>query len=142
MFRHSIKIRFLALFVVAFICLNAGGAMCVAYCRGTEAVEPESDHCPLEKLEEHFDRAGDEKRSAVVRTSEIDCCPMTVSFFAAPLEQVTFKFQAAASAAVSVSYEHPTRPRSQVRSVEIIPYRGPPLLDCRTDRIKYRLLRI
>jgi hypothetical protein len=94
--RRMIKLT--ALFVVAFICLNAGGAMCVAYCQ-TFNVTAEPEHCPLKKLSNHCDKANESDLSAAasIGTGESDCCTMTVSFLAESWLASTFRDQTSAS---------------------------------------------
>src|SRR5687767_13736630 len=101
MFRHKASVRLTALFVVAFICLNAGGAMCVAYCQSFD-VAAEEEHCPLKKLSEHCDGADDDQKpfAASFVSHSADCCPMTVSLFSAPVEKLSFSFGAVAEVPV------------------------------------------
>ena len=141
----ALKIRLLALFVIAFICLNAGGAVCVAYCQSFEVAVTEHDQCPLNQLENHSgksenDEAGHDSVSA--DSGELDCCPMTVSFFAAPVEKHTYSFDSAPPAAAVLSVAAVEHEVVQVRTPPIVHYRGPPPLDRRTLRIKHCIIRI
>jgi hypothetical protein len=140
---HSLKTRILALFVTIFVCLNGAGAACVAYCQTMDAPEQTADHCPLKKLSEHCDKAGGEPPSqASAQSSDFDCCPMTVSFFAGPIEKNSFSVKQPATAEVIKAEVF----RSGFRSITplrlAISYRGPPPLDRRPDRIKHRVLLI
>jgi hypothetical protein len=133
----------MAAFVVAFVCLNAAGALCVAYCRSNESVAATPDHCPLKKAGTHCDRTADITDADAIKTSEIDCCPMTVSFFPAPLEKPSFNFEPATAALVVGRSDAPLTPVLSKFTVGVTEsYRGPPLLDRRINRIKHRLLRI
>ena len=133
----------MAAFVVAFVCLNAAGAVCVAYCRSTESVAVSPDHGPLKKTGHHCDKPEGKSDADAIKTSEIDCCPMTISFFPAPLEKPTFNFAPATAALVAVGFDVPLAPVLTKFAVGVTEsYRGPPLLDRRPDRIKHRLLRI
>ena len=143
MHKRSIKIRLLAIFIVAFVCLNAGGGACVAYCRTTEVVETE--HCPLKKTDEHCDKTGKTepaRASLDVGTGEFDCCPMTVSFFAAPIQSNTLSFTDHAAATAShPRYLQPTFIAD--RSIpDPVAYRGPPPLDARVLRLQHCIIRI
>lgn len=144
--KRSLKIKFLAAFVIAFVCMNAGGAVCVAYCQSSEIAAIEApEHCPLKKAASHCDKPGDseDKRDAIsMQTDELDCCPMTVSFFAAPIEKnpLSFSRPTVASAA-------PAGPFDIAFAVDrtlptTVNYRGPPLIDRRSLRIQHRILRI
>ena len=144
---RSFKFKFLAGFVLAFICLNAGGAVCVAYCQSFGiAAAAESEHCPLKKASAvHCDKSQDDndKRDSMSVAADIECCPMTVSFFAAPVEKNSLSFAPAPTAAATVRREvfKPLAHRNE--SLALVPnYRGPPPLDRRIERIKHALLRI
>lgn len=142
MISHSLKIRFLALFVTIFVCLNGAGAACVAYCQTIDAPEQTADHCPLKKLSAHCDKANDESTTAAsAQSSDFDCCPMTVSFFAAPVEKNSFSSKQPATAADIKAESFRIEFRSITTLRPAISYRGPPL-DRRLDRIKHRLLLI
>lgn len=139
MHRHSLKTRFLALFVTAFVCLNGAGAACVAYCQTMDEPAETADHCPLKKLAEDCDS---DRPAFSAHDGEFDCCPMTVSFFAAPFEKHSYSFkQSAAAAVVPVGFIR-AEYRSFTPLISSISYRGPPPLDRRIDRIKHRVLLI
>ena len=141
----NIKTKLLAMFVALFVCLNAGGALCVAYCTSFEIASDETEHCPLKKTEEHCNKQvqGEPERTSLnLATGEVDCCPMAVSFFAAPIEKNSLSFARPALAAAS-------QPRSVQlvfsadRSIpDVADYRGPPPLDRRGLRIRHRIIRI
>ena len=142
--KRSLKIRFLALFVTVFICLNGAGAACVAYCQSTMG-EPEdaADHCPLKKLSGHCNKEGDNSSPSFSAIgSGADCCPMTVSFFAGPIEKNSFsvKHVAAATVITPATFVFSFRSVTPLRSA--MSYRGPPPIDRRPDRIKHRVLLI
>jgi hypothetical protein len=143
MFRHKALVRFIAIFVAAFICMNAGGAMCVAYCQGF-AKAAETEHCPLQKASHHCNKAKTEgdPSSESIGSHFDDCCPMTVSFFASPVEKTFSSFEAAAESLMPrTEYSHPVigpvRPLTATRR-----YFGPPPLDRRIDRLKHCIIRI
>jgi hypothetical protein len=142
MFRLRQIRKLTSIFVVAFICLNAGGAVCVAYCQTFDIAAAESEHCPLKKISNDCD--GDDEQasdSATVLGDELDCCPMTVSFFAGPIEKSSFSFDAGVEIAeVAQTFVAP-RFAALTLSDRSYTYRGPPL-DRRTDRLKHCLIRI
>jgi hypothetical protein len=142
MHAKSLKIRLIAVFLVAFVCLNASGAACVAYCQTSETAF--LDHPPPKKNSKHCEPQSDAPESPSVNFSageSADCCPMTVSFVGAPLEQTKFSFETAQLAIVANT--KPQRPFifQNARSANPQPYRGPPL-DRRIDRVKHCVIRI
>lgn len=142
MFRRRIQIKLFAVFVMAFVCLNASGAACLAYCE-TLGITAETDECPLKKLSEHCDKAGEQTPHSIsVDSHEIDCCPIVASFFTAPVEAKSFSFETAAQA-VPIRSEA-TEPTFGVADTFAATsrYRGPPPLDRRIDRLKYQVFRI
>ena len=144
--RSSLTTRLIAIFLVAFVCLNAGGALCVAYCQSSfEAAHEQNDHYPLNKKAGHCDpeqQDRDSQNFAAVGSSELDCCPMTVSFIAAPIEKNSFSVKVPVTALVA-SFE-PTEPAVFSRIKLNVPaaYRGPPPLDRRISRLKNGVIRI
>lgn len=143
MFRRRIQIKLFAVFVMAFVCLNASGAACVAYCETFE-VTAETEHCPLKKLSEDCDKTNEPTPQSISLDShEIDCCPMSVSFFGVPVESKSFSFDQV-SRDVLPQYVS-LQPSSSVLSNTFaanFDYRGPPPLDRRFDRLKHRVFRI
>jgi hypothetical protein len=90
MFRHSVKMRFGSLFVLVFLCLNASGAACLAYCEEFE-IFPDSDSCPLAKLSDdcakhHAAGSRRNNESVSLPSTEIDCCALAINFVSAPIE--------------------------------------------------------
>ncbi|MEQ1762080.1 MAG: hypothetical protein ABL984_02935 [Pyrinomonadaceae bacterium] len=141
---RSLKVRFLSLFVTVFICLNGAGAACVAYCQSTmDAPEESADHCPLKKLSGHCNKEGENPSPSFSKNgSDADCCPMTVSFFAGPIEKHSFSVkQPAAAAVIKVEVSRPSF-ASLVPLRSAVSYRGPPPIDRRPDRIKHQVLLI
>ena len=143
MFRHRLFAKLTALFVTAFICLNAGGAFCVAYCQEFVAAA-EAEHCPLQKKSEHCDKnktRHSDSNALDASNGEMDCCPLTVSLFAAPVEAKNFFFEAALAIPVQEVLFKPAAFQSQRRFLSDINYRGPPL-DLRINRLKHSVFRI
>ena len=145
--RPPLKIRFLALFVLIFVCLNASGAVCVAYCRGFETKKAVTRHCPLQKAAaKHCNHTSQQKaptHDSIVSVSDgFEFCPMTVTFLAATIETRSL---VPAEPVLSAVVDPKRVVVSLVIDRDIAPdinYRGPPLLDRRTERIKHRILLI
>lgn len=142
--QSSLEIKLIALFVVAFVCLNAGGAVCVAYCRSTLESVASAEHCPLQKAKNHCDHQATEdanESASAIRTNPADCCPMTISFIGAPIEKRSAFFEQAVVPAEVVPGQFVFSYSFKPFSPSIDAYRGPPL-DRRGDRLKHRLIRI
>ena len=144
MLRGKATTKLIAFFVVAFICLNAGGAMCVAYCQTFEFT-PEPEHCPLKRLSGdcHKAKVDDRTLHFSAEGNNTDCCPMTVSFVAGPLDTHSLSFDKQPTVIAIEKFEE----RRRLVKLESLfarhsTYRGPPPLDRRIERIKRRLLRI
>ena len=133
------------MFVLAFICLNAAGAACVAYCKTWETASQESEHCPLKKTADHCDKSAEaspDSDSVTLKADEFECCPMTISIVAAPIEKRvdTITPALAVAAVLPATFRPKENPlRYFTHSFD---YRGPPPLDRRVDRIKHRVLLI
>jgi hypothetical protein len=144
MYRRDLKTRLIAMFVVAFVCLNAGGSACIAYCQTFDSAAA-ADHCPLEKTANHCDKEAEVEEntdSVGIEGTRLDCCPMTVSFFAAPIEKTSFSLSQPAVTTVVETKPTDLLVVSAASFNATFNYRGPPLIDRRVDRIKHRLLRI
>ncbi len=144
MLRNRIVTRFVALFVVAFICLNAGGSVCVAYCQTFDLAD-ETEHFPVQELPEHCNKSksGADDSNAVVTTEseEADCCPFTISFVAAPVEGNQASVVTIAAIPIQELLPAPTLVATATHSIILTPYRGPPM-DHRIDRLKNCIIRI
>ena len=143
MLRNRIVTRFVALFVVAFICLNAGGAVCVAYCQ-TFDQKVDFGHSSLQKSSGHCDRAADQlgdSNEIANPTGDMDCCPFTTSFVAAPVEKSSLAFDAVATSPSQNVQVSPVFVATHPRTLIGTAYRGPPM-DRRIDRLKHCVLRI
>lgn len=127
---------------MAFVCLNASGVACLAYCE-TFDVTAETEHCPLKRLSEDCDKTSvDHANSISVNGHAMDCCQLAVSFFAPPVEQKSFSFDSPSEgvpqrfAAVQPNF-------TLADTFDItFDYRGPPPLDRRGNRLKNRIFRI
>lgn len=137
--QHTLKTRSLALFVTVFVCLNAAGAACIAYCQTMDAPAETAVHCPLKRAA--LDCAG-QGSFAAIEGHQLDCCPMTVSLLAAPLEKHSFTLKKPAAVPVLRFDASAVEAAAFAPLSSAISYRGPPPIDRRTDRIKQRLLLI
>lgn len=138
--------RFLAVFVLAFVCLNAGGALCLAYCSdwtsSTTASVPDESH-----LSEHCKRIKREaeersKSSLSIEAAEAACCMLPTALFAAPLEnrQSDVKFVAVPAAA---GQDVPTTSqRAVAKEPADLPVYRPPPIDRRGERLFHGVIRI
>ena len=133
--------KFIAAFLLTFVCMNAGGAVCVAYCRSV-VLSAKGDHCPLAKKVQHCDRSpkaqSDEPSISAVK---FDCCPMIVSFIPGTLETKQNFNSAMAAVPASGFAALPLIAISKNRFANIPAYRGPPK-DERVLHITNRILRI
>ena len=142
MYVHSIKIRLAALFVVAFVCLNAGGAVCVAYCQSFMYAINAAEHCPLRKADSHCNKKSTKGTEATaIAGDEIFCCSVSVGFLPAPIEKSFRSVDVVSTLVVETPAIEP-RVLSLPSFESSFNYRGPPPLDRRFERIKQRLLRI
>lgn len=145
--RYPRKIRYLAVFVLAFVCLNAAGAVCVAYCRGFTTVGEVAHHqSPEKSLSKHCDRSPGKGKHQNGRAISVgrnaDVCPMTVSFLAASVEKKSFVIVEPVLAAVIETPRSPVAISIESSDLSRTEYRGPPPLDRRIERIKHGLLLI
>ena len=133
--------KFLAAFLLLFVCMNAGGAVCVAYCRSV-VLAAADDHCPLAKKDLHCDRSRPEnKDETALSAGTLDCCPMVVSFIPGTLEPKQTFSTAATAVHASNFVTSPVIVVSRYRFANIPAYRGPPKNE-RVLHITNRVLRI
>ena len=143
----SIKTKLLSIFVMAFLCLNAGGAVCLVYCvTPLKAAAAETEHCPLPKASQahcpHATRSetpkGDETAAG---SNAVSCCSLAINVFVAPIER-----KQASHDLVAIVPEKPVvasqvfefSPVSFVQPLEIRSLAR----DRRFERIKNRVFRI
>lgn len=144
--RGSTAHKFLAVFVLAFGCLNAVGALCVAYCsdwaNSTAASVTDESH-----LSEHCKRIKRDaeersKGSSSIEAAEAACCMLPTALFAAPLEdrQSDVKFVAVP---VAVAPDVPiTSRRAVAKEPADLPVYRPPPIDRRGERLFHGVIRI
>ena len=139
--------RILATFVLAFICLNAGGFFCLTYCAQTASARPVSDDS---HLSEHCRRAKKEAAEKDRNSTKLDanaasCCMMPVSMFAVPIEKQTRIADvviADSLPAVSFEFYKFSAPVVVVSTIASTPVYRPPPLDHRVERILHSIFRI
>jgi hypothetical protein len=137
----------LAAFVLAFLCLNIGGFVCLTYCSQVALATPSlddshlSEHCRRAKKE-----AEEKDRDAKKFTASVaSCCMMPVSMFGVPVEKQTRPGDVLAADPVPaihlnlVRFEVPELIDLHVASTPV--YRPPPL-DRRGERILHSVIRI
>ena len=139
---QAFQLKFFAAFVLLLVCLNAAGAVCVAYCRSV-VLSAMDEHCPLAKEERHCDKpaASNDGEESALASGEIDCCPMIVSFIPGTLEPKQTFITATTVVAASKFVISPLVVFSKYRFVKLPAYRGPPK-DGRVLHITNRILRI
>ena len=133
----------ISLFVLLFLCLNAGGVLCLTYCG--QAVQAANEHCPLPKQTDHCDRAkqstAPSAESKSVEARAANCCSMPVSFFAAPVENRVFPTFEVVETSVEtlISFAAPLSVKTALLATPV--YRPPPL-DHRGERLLNCVIRI
>lgn len=136
----------LSVFVLAFLCLNVGGALCLTMCTQLFAFEVVaaddshlSEHCRKAKkaAEEH------ERNSTKIEASVGSCCMLPVGLFAAPLEKRAELKAVPTVAAIPAAYEYGfAAPANFISNVRVTPVYRPPPLDRRGERILHSVIRI
>ena len=138
--KPTFKTKLTALFVLAFLYLNVGGAVCLAYCQGAMKVQAAATaHCPM-----HPTKSGghDQNGETAAGIGSVTCCTIAINIFAAPLEK-----KQKAPAAELFAVAKPNRIVFTVPAVfsSEIPNRPafvPPKLDSRDARVKNCVFRI
>lgn len=136
--------RGLAAFVLAFLCLNVGGALCLSYCgqlamahTATSDDSHLSEHCRQAK------KAAEEANdSDSFDANAASCCMLPVSLFAAPLEKQTRLAKVVVANTVPVpNFEFSPPVIASDQNVAMPVYRPPPL-DRRVERLLNCVIRI
>ena len=140
---RRINTKLISLFVIAFLCMNAGAILCLAYCG--QAMKASAEHCPLQKAAAHCPhsktRQATQSSNPSWEGSSVKCCVLPVSVFAAPLQ---IKAGIETTTPVTASPE-------VVLTATIVPihsrqipkfYYRPPPNDHRMDRIRNQVFRI
>ncbi len=133
--------KFLAFFVISFLCLNVGAFVCLAYCqRGAMAVES----CPLKKAGmahcPHSQAARKNKDDAKFAGNLVACCVLPIGVFGVPLETKAGQITSAPVAAVETANFAPVIIAAS-RQLPKFYYRPPPN-DARGSRVRNQVFRI
>jgi len=140
---RRINTKLISLFVIAFLCMNAGAILCLAYCG--QFMKAKAEHCPLQKAAAHCPHSQTQKISPSsnpsIEGTSVSCCVLPVSVFAAPLEikagietvaPVAAKPEVIVAAIFASAYS---------RQIPKFYYRPPPN-DRRIERIRNQVFRI
>ncbi len=137
--------RTVAAFVLAFLCLNVGGVLCLTYCTQIAMATPAagddlhlSEHCRKTK------KAAEEKNkdSSHLQANEASCCMLPVAMFSAPVEKrPEFAVKLIVASPAEIRFEL-TAPVFSAHSSIVIPVYRPPPLDRRGERILHSVIRI
>lgn len=135
----------MAAFVLAFLCLNIGGVLCLTYCTQIAMAAPAAGDDP--HLSEHCRKAkqaAEEKNkdSSRLQAGEASCCILPVAMFSAPVEKrPEFAVKLMVEAPTEIRFELTAPVFSAHTSITIPVYRPPPL-DRRGERILHSVIRI
>ena len=82
--------RLVSLFVMAFLCLNVSGVLCLTYCGQVTVAKTSisddshlSEHCRLAKQKAEKENKG----NLSIDANSASCCSLPISMFAAPIEE-------------------------------------------------------
>lgn len=139
----------LAAFVLAFLCLNVSGALCLTWClQGPAMVHTQaatsagdshlSEHC--RQIKRQAEQAN--KDSSSVEAVEAACCMMPVALFAAPIEkraELGKTVAVAAMPAVDIEFAPPVVAYQRTYAKPV--YRPPPI-DHGQERLLNCVIRI
>lgn len=135
--------KYASLFVMAFLCLNVGGALCLTYCghlaRANSAKTDDShlsDHCRRAKKE-----AEEKNQNSSISVDEASCCMMPVSLFPAPVEKSRGFSVVLVESVPAPEFEFSTPAFLHISST-ITPVYRPPPLDRRIERLRNCVIRI
>ena len=143
----SIKTKLLSIFVLAFLCLNAGGAVCLVYCTAPlQQAATASEHCPLPKASQahcpHANRSETPKGNATVaEANEVSCCSLAINVLVAPIERKQVSHDLVAVVPEKPVVSTPVFATSSVTSFRSLEIRTL-IRDRRFERIKNRVFRI
>lgn len=134
----------LAMFILAFLCLNVGGAFCLTYCSQIAMATPVvadahlSEHCRKAKqvAEER------NKDTSRVDADEASCSMLPVALFSAPVEKRTIMSDVVMTEAAPPAVFRYSAPTVASVTTTAIPVYRPPPLDHRVDRILHCVIRI
>ena len=138
--------RTVAAFVLAFLCLNVGGVLCLTYCSQilSASASPAADDAHLSEHCRQMKREAEEKNrdSSRIAADEASCCMLPIAMFSAPVEKrPEFAVNLVVEAPAEIRFEL-TAPVFSSNSSIIIPVYRPPPLDRRIERILHSVIRI
>jgi hypothetical protein len=134
--------KLISMFVVVFLCLNAGAFLCLAHCNN--AALAAADHCPLKKASSsscHRSKAAENTDNESFTGTSIACCMMPVGVFAAPLEKRSGTITVVPVTTVVADFDFAPLVLAGSRQIPKFYYRPPPN-DARLDRVRNQLFRI
>ena len=141
----SLTTKLISVVLAGLVCLNGGGALCLAFCRSGMETEHTAHGKPTSKKGSvHCDRAAaanNGKAAVKAGGHGVIFCPMTTGFVAGPVEKNPFSQQSPSTAIVTsidlAGSIHSARIKVNIPT----PYRGPPL-DRRNSRLMNGVIRI
>ena len=134
--------KLISVFVVVFLCLNAGAFLCLAHCNN--AVAASADHCPLKKAPLsncHRSKTAENTDNESFTGTSIACCMMPVGVFAAPLEKRSGTITSVPVTTVVADIDFAPLVLAASRQIPKFYYRPPPN-DARLDRVRNQDFRI
>jgi hypothetical protein len=135
--------RFVAFFVVAFLCLNAGAFLCLSHC--AKPALARADHCPLKKASgshcPHSEQPTTDPNDESFAGVSITCCMLPVGVFGAPLELKGGTITSAAVPAAVDIADFAGQGSAVSRQLPKFYYRPPPN-DTRFERVRNQVFRI
>ena len=142
----SIKTKLLSIFVLAFLCLNAGGAVCLVYCVAPATLATATEHCPLPKASQahcpHANRSQTPKGDiTLAESNEVSCCSLAINVLVAPIERKQVSHEVAAVVSERPVVSTPVFAASPTTYFQPLDFR-PLLRDRRSERVKNGVFRI
>ncbi|MFZ1699755.1 MAG: hypothetical protein WBO10_01385 [Pyrinomonadaceae bacterium] len=137
--------RHIAAFVLAFLCLNAAGALCLGVCFGERTVLEAStsnlhlsEHC-RQAAKQAEDRDKDRRK---IEAGEAACCMLPIAMFAVPVEEQMRVDVVQAVATLPADHFKPIFAPAEAAFQGGFPVYRPPPLDRRVERVLNCVIRI
>ncbi len=125
MYAYHRTSKVLAIFLLTFVCLNAGGAACLAYCENFEIAD--ADHCPLARKADHCNLTiQTAEKTEAINGLSLDCCRLPLSIISAPLASAELKERDAQPERIEETERRRFVAAYQFRFVSVSHYRPPP----------------
>jgi hypothetical protein len=135
------KHKFTALFVLAFLCLNAGGVLCLTYCGQAAKAKEHHNAAPVSHCPHHPQPPAAPADERAASASAVTCCMMPIGMIAAPLESnASIDLHSVAVAIVKTAVF--ARPEAGEVVDAVLEHYRPPPKDRRVDRIINQVFRI